>query len=421
MKLLSDVNVHLENKRVSRWFFLFLWFLYAFVCMTKNCFSAALAAIVDEGSLTISQTTFISAAFYIVYTPLQVLGGVLADKYSPARLVLLGLIGSAIPNIVIFFNQNYYVMLFSWIFSAAIQFALWPALFKLYSSQLVRSDRGMMILFMSFASSGGIMFSSLTAAALPRWQYNFAVSAAVLLLLALGLLLFTRKVDPLLIPDKHVHVKGVDDEDAPKGKGAVLLFLSSGFILCLASSFLRYAIENSTKTLSPTMLSQSYESISPAIGNLLTVLVVVFGLIGTLLVRFVLYPRIFKNEFTCTLVLILAALPFMFILRYVGTVSAMLTILCLCMLALLLTGTSYLASTFAARFVRYRLNGTAAGILNAAYSLALVFQYTLFGNIAERIGWSAVATVWCATGVLAALLIALAIRPSIRFKRKIHE
>lgn len=421
MKLLSDINVHLENKRVSRFFFFFLWIMYACVCMTKNCFSAALAAIVEEGSLTISQTTLITAAFYIVYTPLQILGGVLADKYSPARLVLIGLVGSAIPNIVIFFNQNYYVMLFSWIFSAAMQFALWPALFKLYSSQLVRSDRGMMILFMSFASSGGIIISSLTAAALPRWQYNFAVSAAVLLLLALGLTLFTRKVDPFLLPDKPTHVDGVDDSGAPSGKQKVLLFLSSGFVLCLASSFLRYAIENSTKTFSPTMLSQSYENISPAIGNLLTVLVVVFGILGTLTVRFVLYPRIFKNEFTCTLVLLLAALPFMFLLRYVGTVSATVSLICLCMLALLLTGTSYLASTFAARFVRYRLNGTAAGILNASYSLALVFQYTLFGNVAEKIGWSAVATVWCVIGLLAALLIALAIRPSIRFKRKIHE
>lgn len=421
MHLMKDVNVHLENKRVSRLFFLFLWFLYAFVCMTKNCFSGALAAIVEEGSLTISQTTFISAAFYIVYTPLQILGGILADKYSPARLILIGLIGSAIPNIVIYFHQNYYVMLFSWIFSAAVQFALWPALFKLYSSQLVRSDREMMILFMSFAASGGIIFSSLTAASLPRWQYNFAISAAILLLLALGLLLFTRRVDPLLVPDKPTHVAGVDDERSPGGKQTMLLFLSSGFILCLAGSFLRYAIENSTKTLSPTMLSQSYESITPAIGNLLTVLVVAFGLVGTLLVRFVLYPRIFKNEFTCTLVLILASLPFMFLLRYVGKISPTLCLISLCMLALLLTGTSYLASTFAARFVRYRLNGTAAGILNAAYSLALIFQYTLFGNVAERIGWSAVATVWCVLGVLAALFIALAIRPSISFKRKIHD
>jgi len=420
MHLMKDVNVHLESKRMSRIFFVFLWFLYALVCMTKNGFSGALSAIRAEGTFTIAQTTFISAAFYIVYTPLQFLGGILADKMSPARLILIGLVGSAVPNVVIFFNQNYYVMLFSWIFSAAVQFALWPALFKLYSSQLVRSDRSGMVLFMSFASSGGLAFSYLVAAIVPHWKYNFAISAAVLLLLGVGLLLFTRKIDPLLCPDTP-STSETNEHDAPKGKQMLLLFLSSGFVLCLAGSFLRYAVENSTKTLSPTMLSDSYASVPAGLGNLLTILIVLFGLCGTLIVRLLLYPRLFKNEFTCTLVLLLASLPFVILLRLVGKIPLPLCLLSLCMLSFLVTGTSYLASTFAARFVRYRLNGTAAGILNAAYSLALVFQYTLFGNLAQEIGWTAVTTIWIILIALSALLIALAIRPSIRFKRKIHE
>lgn len=420
MKLLRDVNVHLENKRVSRIFFLFLWFLYALVCMTKNGFSGALSAIRAEGTFTITQTTFISAAFYIVYTPLQFLGGILADKMSPTRLILIGLVGSALPNVVIFFNQNYYVMLFSWVFSAAVQFALWPALFKLYSSQLVRSDRGMMVLFMSFAGSGGLAFSYLFAAIVPHWRYNFAISAIVLLLLAVGLLLFTRKIDPLLLPDE-VPTSKVDDKEPPKGWRMILLFLSSGFVLCLASAFLRYAVENSTKTLSATMLADSYASVPPGLGNLLTILIVILGLVGTLLVRFLLYPRLFKNEFTCTLVLLLLSLPFVILLRFVGTISLPLCLMALCMLSFLVTGTSYLASCFAARFVAYRLNGTAAGVLNAAYSLALVFQYTLFGNIADKIGWNSVTTLWILLIALATVLIALAIRPSIRFKREIHN
>ena len=48
MNLLSDTNIHLENKKASRVFFVFIWVMYAFVYMTKNCFSGALAAIVDE-------------------------------------------------------------------------------------------------------------------------------------------------------------------------------------------------------------------------------------------------------------------------------------------------------------------------------------------------------------------------------------
>ena len=169
------------------------------------------------------------------------------------------------------------------------------------------------------------------------------------------------------------------------------------------------------------MLADSYASVPPGLGNLLTILIVISGLVGTLLVRFLLYPRLFKNEFTCTLVLLLLSLPFVILLRFVGTISLPLCLMALCMLSFLVTGTSYLASCFAARFVAYRLNGTAAGVLNAAYSLALVFQYTLFGNIADKIGWNSVTTLWILLIALATVLIALAIRPSIRFKREIHN
>lgn len=419
MKLLSDVNVHLENKRVSRVFFVFLWFLYALVCMTKNGFSGALSAIREEGTFTIAQTTFISAAFYIVYAPLQFVGGILADKISPTLLILIGLVGSGIPNVVIFFNQNYYVMLFSWVFSAAVQFALWPALFKLFSSQLLHSDRGVMVLFMSFAASGGFVFSYLLAAIVPHWKYNFAVSALLLFALAAALFLSTIKIDKLLKADVPM-TTSTDGKEQPKGLRMILLFLSSGFIFCLAGSFLRYAVENSTKTFSPTMISESYTGVPPSLGNLLTILIVISGVCGTLIVRFLLYPRLFKNEFTCTLVLLLAALPFTTLLGFVGKIPLSLFLFSLCMLSLLVTGTSYLASTFAARFVAYRLNGTAAGVLNASYSLALVFQYTIFGNIAEQ-GWNIVTTIWSVAILLAIVMIALAIRPSIRFKRNIHK
>ena len=422
MHLMKDINVHLENRRVSRMFFVYLFLMYSLVCMTKNCFSGALAAIVEEGVLTLSQTTFITASFYIVYTPLQILGGVLADKFSTARLVLIGLLGSTACNVVIFFNQNYYVMLASWVFSAIVQSALWPAVFKMYSSQLVRSDRGTMIFFMSFASSAGLVFSYLVASFLPRWQLNFAVSAIVLFVLAVFLIAFCHKIDPILKRDTPIaKADHLATEEAPKGKQVFMLFLSSGFLVSLLAALLRYIVDNSGKTFTPTMLMQSYADISPSIGNLLTILVVISGLLGTLFVRFLLYPRIFKNEFTCSFVLLLAALPCTVLMRFVGSIPSWLCVVSLCIISLLSTGTGYLASCFAARFVKYRLNGTAAGLLNAAYSFGLVLQYIVLGKIAENFGWDVVTTLWIIMIVLSILLFAAAIRPSIRFKRQIHE
>ena len=156
MHLLKDTRVHLENKRVSRLFFAFLWILYAVVYMTKNCFSGALSKIVEEGALSLTQASWINASFYFVYAPLQILGGIFADKYNPEKLICIGLCGSAVANLLIFFNQSFVFMLITWIFNAIVQFALWPSLFKIVSSQLVRTDRTVMVFMLSLSLSGGL-------------------------------------------------------------------------------------------------------------------------------------------------------------------------------------------------------------------------------------------------------------------------
>lgn len=417
MNLLSDTNIHLENKRASRVFFIYVWVMYAIVYMTKNCFSGALAAIVDSGALTLTEASWISAAFYIAYTPLQILGGMFADKYSPEKLITVGLLGSAVSNVVIFFNQNFWVMMASWVFSAIIQFALWPAVFKIVSSQLVRSDRSQMVFLMSFSGQGGLILTYLVSAFIPRWQLNFAISAVMLVVMAVVLLLFCRFLNPILKKDKvEVTVGEVDPENDPgRGKTPLAIFLASGFVFVLPAVVIRMMIENGTKTLSPTMLSQSYESISPMLGNLLNILVILAGIGGAFFIKFLIFPRLIKNELVGYLVMLLAALPFCVILSMVGDLPVWTIVVALCAVSLLLSATSLLIQYFNTHFIRYGLNGTAAGVLNAAASFGLVLQYCVFSPIADNLGWQVVTTLWIVMVAVAAVCIAFAIRPFKRF------
>ena len=52
-----------------------------------NCYNGAMAGIVEAGILTKSQTGLINSMFYLVYAPLQIVGGRAADKYSPEQLI----------------------------------------------------------------------------------------------------------------------------------------------------------------------------------------------------------------------------------------------------------------------------------------------------------------------------------------------
>ena len=261
MDMLHGTDIHLENKPISKHFFIYIWILYATVCMTKNCFGSAMAAIVAEGVLTKSQTGLITALFYLVYAPLQIPGGMLADKYNPERLVQIGLIGAAAVNTVIFFNHNYYVMLIAWVINALLQAPLWPAVFKIISSQLAASARPRMIFYISFSNSFGLLMGYVIAAFIPSWEYNFAISAAVLAILAIcmyELCIRYGYYTSSTTGEKKTKSKDTKKSDLSTWK----LFAASGFFMVLPAIMLRSMIDQGTKTLSPTMLMESYAHIS---------------------------------------------------------------------------------------------------------------------------------------------------------------
>lgn len=389
--------------------------------MTKSCFAGALSKIVAEGALTLTQASWINASFYFVYAPLQVLGGIFADKYSPEKLITIGLLGSAAANLVIFFNQSFTVILLCWIFNAIIQFGLWPSVFKVMSSQLVRSDRSKMVFFMSFSGSGGLIFVYIVSAFTPKWQYNFVISAVILTVLAIILVIFCRFLDPMLKKDKLPSAPVANESTEKSSVNMWHIFLISGFFMLLLVTFFRTMVGESVKTLSSTMLSQSYEHISPTLGNLLSVLIILAGIFGTLIIKFIIFPRLIKNELVCYLIMLILALPFVFILRFVGDLSVGLIVFSLCMISLFLTAVSLLTNFFNMHYTKFGLNGTAAGIINAASSLGFALQYCLFGSVADGYGWPAVTAIWIILSVAAIICIALAIRPSIRFIKTIQN
>ena len=314
MVIMKKVNIHLENRTISRSFFVFLWLMYAVVYMTKNCFGAAMAQIVSDGVLTKSQTGLITGMFYAVYAPLQIVGGIISDKYSPEKLLKIGLVGAAAINMIIFFNHNYYLMLLLWTLNAVIQTPIWPSVFKIVSSQLVRSDRPQMVFFISFAATFGLLLGYIAAAFISKWQYNFLVSAVSLLVCLVILDFFCLRLEPCMKPDKKVIPK---KPESVSGISAIKLFAKSGLLLLLPGVFIRTMIEQGTRTLSPVMLMEMYDNVTPFTGNLLNTFVILSGILGMVLLRFVLYPRFIKNEVKGMLAMLAISLPFAVILRFV--------------------------------------------------------------------------------------------------------
>lgn len=383
----------LEDRRLSLILFGFIFILYAFVYMTKTCFSAAMASIVSEGVMTKSQTGLISAAFYLAYAPFQIFGGKLADRFSPAKLIVIGLVGSGIINLAIFFNQNYIFMLCAWTVNAVIQFGIWPAVFKIVSSQLKESHRPMAVFAMSFASSCGMFLAYLFAMFMTRWTYNFMISGVVLLLFALLTAIIYPYSERRMVEGEKRVITIPEHITAAHKKETHRMFLKCGLYAMFPVILFRTVISQGSNTLAPTMLMESYDNVSASYGNFLSLFVIVAGMLGTILGGFV-YTRFIKDEIKGFIYVFALALPLCLGLVFIGKIGIGISVVLLALTAMITLATNLFVSYIAMAFARHGKNGEVAGITNAAASLGIVVQTYGLAAIADGFGWSAVAWVW---------------------------
>ena len=415
----KDINIHLEDRKISMHFFWFMWFIYAVVSMTKNCFSAAMADIVEEGFMLKSETEFITSMFYVVYTPFQIIGGICSDKFSPERLIKIGLIGGAISNAVIFFfNTSYPVMLAAWLFNAVMQFGMWPGIFKIVSSQCVRSERPRMLFIISTSFSAGLFLSYGVGAILPDWRMNFSISALSLLALAIALHIYDRHIDKYMKWDYEVEEVACAGREKKKSSSTMGLFWSSGFIVLLLVVFLRDSFGTIVRRIAATMINETFE-LGASVSTLMSMLIVGCCLIFFFIVRELLQHKIIKNHVVGIIiglsVALVISLLFIFSRGVAGNVISM------CLMAGISTATGLFTTSINSSFSKYGKNATAAGLSNAASACGYVAPL-LAVVLQEKTGsWNAVKIMLLVVAALGILFSLIVLPMYNRFNRKEAE
>ena len=408
----------LGTKRTSIIMLSVLCITYAFVCMTKNCFSSAMVFIVNEGLLTKLQTGTITAAFYVIYAPLQIVGGMLTDKWKPERFITVGLIGAAVSNLVIFFNQSYAVMLVSWCFNALVQFAIWPATFKLVSSVLVSDMRTNALFIVTFGNPCGVVISYLLAAIVgAHWQMSFLVSGIGLTVMALVWEITLHSVKGDMVYTEIAPAVGEKVEGGTR-VSFLPLFFGSGLAVFTVISFVRTMFDLGIKAMAPTMINESYAEVTPVLSTVLSVVILIAGATGPCITRLI-YPRFIKNEAVGATVFFGAALPLIAGTLLVGKISYYLLILLLALVVMLMSACSLFTTSYvASRFNTWGKGATAAGILNCMASLGVVAANTVFTGVAEGYGWGGTATLWVVMMAAALALTSITIPIWTRFLQK---
>lgn len=410
-------NKTLIDTRKSICLFLLVFISYALIYMTKNCYSAAMASIVDEGVMTKSETGLIAAMFYLIYAPFQIIGGIAVDKYSPEKLVLIGILGAGISNLLIYFTDNYIGMIVIWSFNAIIQFGVWPGIFKIVSTQLKAEHRMPGIFYISMAATAGLVLSYLCAAVISYWKYNFMLSAIVLFVVAAAFFIIYSRINKSMVEDEHAEsLAAVKAHKGAEKKNTLAVMLRAGVPLLLVVNIIHSAINLGIKALAPVMLMESYEAVSPALANVLNIILIIAGPVGLFASHTPAFRRI--SSPAAMALLLGAALPLLAVVVFIGEIHVSIIIAALTLLMVCAGAMSIFFSYMSRAFEKYGCAGTVAGTFNCMASLGIVLANYVFAKVAESAGWQITAICWLGIAVLALILSIISIPIWERFTKK---
>lgn len=395
---------YLTNKKLSLYLFAFIFSLYSMVYMTKHCYSAAMTTLVYEGVMTKSQTGLINAIFYLVYAPFQVIGGRLADKYNPGKLIAIGIFGSSIANLIIYLNQNYLVMIITWAINAIFQSVIWPAVFKITSSNLAVKHRKKGVFYVSFAAHIGPFLAYFVAMFVNNWQDNFLISAISQFVLAILIAVVYPLAEKKMEEPPHTDRKatGIMPDKYEAGLTTRTLFRKSGLFALVLVSFL-YGLIYAPKTFASVLLMESYDKVSPFIGNFLFLFTVVAAVLGSFAARWI-YSKYINNEIAAHLLSVVLYVPCLVLLLFIGKVPILAALSSLISLSLI-TGLHFTTAYVSLRFARFGKNAEVAGILNCAAAVNLVVVNYGLTLLADHFGWVVVTSLGLGMCILAILLL----------------
>ena len=386
--------------------------------MTKNCYSAAMASIVNAGVMTKSQTGLIAAAFYLVYAPFQIVGGVAADRFSPSKLILIGMLGAGVCNLLVYLVDGYVAMIIIWSLNAVLQFGIWPSIFKIVVSELAPEDRMRGIFLINFSSSFGLLISYGIAIFISEWKLNFLVSAITLFTLAASFFFIYKYLSRDMVKDfDATDIKAKRKTSVSvSGKELFKLLIKAGIPLMLIVGMAQSMINLGVKALAPTMLMESYEAVSPSLANALNIILVIAGPIGLCVSRLPFFRKF--NEplvITCFFAVMLAPL---FVITFIGKLPVGVIVTALFFLMVTTSGTSIFFSYIYKKFEKYGSVATLSGLFNCMSSLGIVLANYVFARMADSFGWEITTLCWFIFIAAAFLLMLASVPIWKRFEKK---
>ena len=169
-----------EKTRVTRIAVLFT-LMYMISYITRINYGAIISEMVTDTGYTKDLLSLALTGSFITYGAGQIVSGIFGDRFSPKKLLSVGLGVSVLMNVLIpFCSSSPYLMLAVWCVNGFAQAFMWPPLVRLMTVLLSEEDYKKVSVKVSLGSSIGTIVVYLVAPlciSLMGWRWVFFFSA----------------------------------------------------------------------------------------------------------------------------------------------------------------------------------------------------------------------------------------------------
>ena len=351
----------MDNKNAKKILVLMMSMTYFVSYITRINYGAIISEMVEDTGFSETMLSMALTGNFILYGLGQIVSGLLGDKFSPKKLVSLGLIVTVCMNLLIPVCANPYQMLVVWCINGFAQAFMWPPLVKIMSGSLTSDEYKKSIVKVSWGSSFGTILIYLIAPvfiSFAGWKSVFLFSAV-----CGALMIFVWNFGMAKLPFAERKVQPVElkkDGSVSANKS----FMSVVLVGIMLAIVLQGMLRDGVTTWMPSYIKSTY-NLGTEISILTGVVLPVFSIFCFNFTSSI-YRKKFSNPMTCAMVLFgLGAVSSLCVALFTGK-NVILSVLFSALLTGAMHGVNLMLISMIPPFFEKRGNvSTVSGVLNS--------------------------------------------------------
>lgn len=372
--------------------------------LTRLNYGAALTEIIRDLQVSKEAAILAVTGSFVTYGAGQLFSGALGDRFSPRRIIAIGMAATSLCNTVVAFLHSIAVITVLWCCNGFFQSMLWPPLVKIMVRNLSKEEYERGCVMVSGAATVGTIAVYLLVPLciqLQSWRLSFHAAALLGLAVTAIWLWGTRSIaEPPRYGDP---LSPAEESSLSLGR----LFALAGLLPISAAIIAQGILRDGLTTWMPTFISENYH-LGSSISILTAVVLPIFSLL-CIMATSRLHQRLGNELLTSALVFALGAVSscLLPLLQSSGVVASI-------FLMSVTTGCMYgvnmmLIGRLPAYFSPYGCVSTVSGILNAFTYIGSAISTYGIAAISSRFGWPVTIVLWAVIAAAGTVLCGVSI------------